>query len=315
MKSISISVVMSVYNGEKAVARTIESILDQADVAFEFIIVNDGSTDQSLAIIESYAKRDERIKLSSHPNQGLTRSLITGCQQAQGEYIARQDCGDISLPGRLYTQLATLRENSDLSMLSCATEFVTPKGEHLYITRQSEDEARNGLKDLNVSQIKGPPHHGSVMFRATSYQQAGGYRKEFIVAQDIDLWTRLIEYGDHESLSKVLYRATVEKNSISSNQRALQFKTAEFIIASVKARANHLPQSLILRELERLNLASPSKVQNQRVLNSNYYYHLGSILMKTEPVAGKGYLLSAIKQNPFNWRALLKLALLLSKGD
>jgi glycosyltransferase involved in cell wall biosynthesis len=308
MNSKYISVVMSVYNGEKTVAQTIQSILMQANAEFEFIIVNDGSTDQSLAIIESYAKNDTRIKLISHQNLGLTKSLIIGCQQAQGDCIARQDCGDISLPDRLEAQVTALVENPRLSMVSCATEFSTPNGEHLYTARQSDDEVRNGLKSLDAAKIKGPPHHGSVMFRTSSYMQVGGYRKEFVVAQDLDLWMRLIEHGDNASLSQVLYKATIEKNSISSNKRSQQILTAEFAVRAQIARSIDGNDKKILIELEQNHMGVKNGTESQPQSDAAYYYFLGSNLLQSDTQASLKYLTKAIWLNHFNWKIIVKLA-------
>ena len=105
MSTPDISVVMSVYNNQASLHTTIESVLSQQGVSFEFIIVNDGSNDGSLAIIESYVERDTRVRLISHNNIGLTKSLVVGCKQAKGRFIARQDCGDISLQAVSYTHL------------------------------------------------------------------------------------------------------------------------------------------------------------------------------------------------------------------
>src|SRR5919197_1200716 len=108
--SPEVSVVMSVYNGAANLRETIDSILNQEGVSLEFIIVNDGSTDESPRILAEYAERDLRINIIRQENQGLTRALIRGCAAAQGTYIARQDTGDISLPGRLIQQLRFSQE-------------------------------------------------------------------------------------------------------------------------------------------------------------------------------------------------------------
>jgi len=309
-----ISVVMSVYNGEQRVAQSIESILKQSDVEFEFIIVNDGSNDKSMQIIESYAKNDKRISLISHDNKGLTQSLIIACRRAQGRYIARQDCGDVSFATRLSAQKKVLDENEELSMVSCATKFVTPRGEHLYTVQQTEFDARDGLKVLDVNKIKGPPHHGSVMFSRNAYSYVGGYRKEFIVAQDIDLWSRLVEFGGHICFNETtLYQAVVEKNSLSSTKRAEQFETTKYIVECMKARQQGLSEQAVLNNLETYNASRLSVLLKKNVSDSNYYYFLGSILMTKQPSISRGYLLDAVKQNPLNWRALLKLTMLLIK--
>jgi len=118
MNSPDISVVMSVYNGAERLSDTINSILSQQDVSFEFIIVNDGSTDSSADIIETLMQSDARIKLINQENQGLTKSLVTACSAAQADFIARQDNGDISIRGRLLAQFETLNAQPNTVMTS-----------------------------------------------------------------------------------------------------------------------------------------------------------------------------------------------------
>ena len=96
-----VSVVMSVYNGAEHLAETLDSVLQQEDCDFEFIVVNDGSTDSTASILDEYARRDPRLRIIHQSNTGLTQALINGCHQARGEYIARQDAGDVSLSSRL----------------------------------------------------------------------------------------------------------------------------------------------------------------------------------------------------------------------
>ena len=95
------SVVMSVYNGADRLASTLDSVLAQEEVDFEFIVINDGSIDESGRILDEYAARDRRIRVVHQENTGLTQALVTGCSMARGEFIARQDAGgDRSLPCR-----------------------------------------------------------------------------------------------------------------------------------------------------------------------------------------------------------------------
>ena len=116
-----ISVVMSVYNGATRLRETVDSVLSQQGVSLEFIIVDDGSTDQSSEILKEYVEADARVDLIRQENRGLTRALITGCAQAKGRYIARQDAGDISLPGRLKKQQDVLESDPTGSFVSCGT--------------------------------------------------------------------------------------------------------------------------------------------------------------------------------------------------
>ena len=118
-----VSVVMSVYNGATDLRTSVDSILSQEGVNLELIVVNDGSTDNSANILQEYAGSDERVRVISQQNQGLTRALVVGCAAARGEYIARQDAGDISLPGRLIKQLNTISENPDSAFVLCGRDL------------------------------------------------------------------------------------------------------------------------------------------------------------------------------------------------
>src|ERR1051325_5151993 len=110
----AVSVIMPVYNAERYLREAVQSILNQTFSDFEFLIINDGSTDQSQLILQEYAARDARIVLKSRPNTGYTRALNELLAMARGELIARMDADDISEPQRLALQAALLRENPDL---------------------------------------------------------------------------------------------------------------------------------------------------------------------------------------------------------
>ncbi|HAS7841575.1 TPA: glycosyltransferase family 2 protein, partial [Vibrio cholerae] len=128
MSSPKISVVMSVYNGEKYLGEAIDSILKQTFSDFEFIIINDGSTDKTLEIIKSYMKKDDRIVLVSRENKGLIVSLNEGLDLAKGQYIARMDADDISIKSRFEKQIEFLDSNPDIGV--CGT-WVEVFGENI----------------------------------------------------------------------------------------------------------------------------------------------------------------------------------------
>ena len=133
---------MSVYNGEKYLREAIESILNQTFTDFEFLIVNDGSTDSSLEIILSYP--DERIRvIRNDRNIGLTKSLNKALQQAKGEYIARQDADDISLQNRFEEQLIYLEKHPEVALLGTSAYKIDERGEILakVIVPTEEDES------------------------------------------------------------------------------------------------------------------------------------------------------------------------------
>lgn len=208
-----ISVVMGVRNGGDRLSLTIDSILKQEGVELEFIIVDDGSTDITPEILRHAAQDDERIRIVTREKRGLTASLIEGCQLARGEFIARQDANDISLPDRLRVQLATLERDHSFAMCSTHVRFVTKEGVTALTSCPNTDENRNALRGII---------HGSTMIRKDYYHRVGGYRPMFYYAQDVDLWSRLLEIGRHVIIPSIYYEALIFADSISGTKKKEQ---------------------------------------------------------------------------------------------
>lgn len=242
MSSPTVSVVMSVYNGAATLHDSVRSILSQQGVEFEFVIVNDGSTDASTGILDELARADRRIRVIHQDNRGLTRALIVGCAAASGAYIARQDADDLSLPDRLRNELAVIEAHRDAVLVSCGTRFVGPKRELLYEKSHAGD-ATDGLLTLDWEQLRGPAGHGSTLFRRDFYNTVGGYREQFYFAQDLDLWTRLVEHGRYITIPEVLYEVSVALTSISSLQRRRQIECARSVLEAARLRRTGLDES------------------------------------------------------------------------
>ena len=202
--SPEVSVVMSVYNAASSLAATVDSILSQDGVELEFIVVNDGSIDETGKILDDYARCDPRVRVIHQENTGLTRALIRGCGAARGEFIARQDAGDLALGGRLAAQRDVLRNDPRTVMTACGARYIGPGSEFLYEVCQYGDELQAGLMHVDVARFYGPSHHSSVMFRREAYERVGGYRAHLEVAQDLDLWIRLAELGMCWAMPEVL---------------------------------------------------------------------------------------------------------------
>ena len=130
-----VSVVMAVHDDAPYLEETIDSVLSQAGPSLELILVDDGSTDGSRAILELYAERDTRVRLVPQEHLGLTRALIAGCSLAAAQYIARQDAADVSRPGRLVAQKAALDADRSLAFVSCWTDMCGPEWEFLHRRR------------------------------------------------------------------------------------------------------------------------------------------------------------------------------------
>lgn len=183
-----ISVVMAVYQGERYLAKSIESILSQTVKSFEFIIVDDGSSDNSVAIIEEYQARDPRIVLiRNRVNLGLGGSLRVGVNAARGEFIARMDCDDISPADRFASQIAYLYEHPEIAILGGNHRLIDESGNDLgpFDYPQSPLVIRwnmllgNGLIVSN----------GATMIRRDFLLRLGNY-SDLRSAQDYELWSR-----------------------------------------------------------------------------------------------------------------------------
>jgi len=205
-----ISVVMSVYNGEKHLRESIESILNQTSTDFEFIIVNDGSTDASPQIIKSYDDARTRI-INNKKNIGLTKSLNKAIKEARGEYIARQDADDISLPNRLELQLEFLEKHPEVALL----------GTGIYVINENGDEIEKRIMHPNPkkSLLKGNRFiHGSVMFRKSVIDELGAYNETLKYSQDYELWLRMSKKYNVRNLTAPLYKLRMHRGSILSKK-------------------------------------------------------------------------------------------------
>lgn len=301
-----VSVVMAVYNGATELPETLDSVLSQENTTFEFIVVDDGSTDDSYQILDQYAAVDNRVKLIRQENQGLTKALSRGCALTQGQYIARQDVGDISLPGRLAGQAACLRENNDTVLVSCGTRFVGPAGEPLYEVVQNPEVTAARLGSLDLRIIEGPPGHGSTMFRNSTYLKVGGYRDQFYFAQDLDLWLRLLEKGTYSVVSKVLYQVSITVDSVSGRYRSAQIQTARRILECATLRRQGRSETAALERARRIR---PRKVRgvDKRIGGARAAYFIGSCLEASDAGAAKRYFKQALGYLPVHLKSWWKL--------
>lgn len=213
MKHSTISVIMAVYNGMPYLEDAVESILNQSYKNFEFIIVNDASVDDTLKYLKSL--KDKRIKLIDNPkNLGLSASLNKALGVARGEYIARMDADDISLPDRLVIQLDYLKHNPRISLCGCWVDLIDKNGkvigEKKYPT--SDQDIKKALKWYQ------PIVHPTFMARNKLYRKLGGYRSEFEYAEDYDLLTRAMKKYRMANIAKklLLWRLADERRSRKS---------------------------------------------------------------------------------------------------
>jgi glycosyltransferase involved in cell wall biosynthesis len=178
-------VVVAVHNGAPLVRDAVASVLAQTAGDLELIVVDDGSTDETAAILD--AVRDPRTHVLRESHQGLTRSLNRALAAARAPLIARLDADDVALPDRLERQRAFLAAHPEVGLVGTGAREVDPAGRLLAVVRPPVDDLTIRRRLIREN----PFVHSSVMVRRAALDEAGGYDPAFPVAQDYDLWMRL----------------------------------------------------------------------------------------------------------------------------
>jgi len=194
-----VTVLMPVYNGELYLAQAIESILKQTFGDFEFVIINDGSTDGTEQMLEEYRHRDGRIRIHHQGNRGLGDALNTGLELAQGLYVARMDADDRSQPQRLAKQVAFMDAHPGVSV--CGTWVKTTGDAGGDVWRYPTDDGTIRCRLLFESVLA----HPSVIMRSGLFTETGlDYRLEYSPCEDYDLWVRASAHCRFSNLPEVL---------------------------------------------------------------------------------------------------------------
>ncbi len=301
-----VSVVMSVYNGQRYLSTSLDSVLSQDGVDFEVVVVDDGSTDGSAGILSAYARRDQRVRVLRQENGGLTRALARGCAESRGILLARQDDDDVSMPGRLAKLAEVLEGCPGVAVASSWVESIGPEDEPLDRTSFSEDvtTATRGVLLSGRS-----PVHGSVMFRRRDLEAVGGYRPQFYFAQDADLWFRIAREGWFQFLPEVLYQFRIVEGSISSTHRASQVRLYELAKECHRAREAGRSEGPLLAEAEAIR---PGLMRSGRAKRGAGTHFIGRTLLRKRDPRAFGYLKSYVRQSPFDpkgWVSLLQAVL------
>ena len=273
-----ISVILPVYNAQSYLQESIESILNQSFEDFELIMINDGSTDGSLSIMESYT--DQRIRIINQSNAGLPISLNRAIAQARGQYLARQDADDISLPERFAKQVAYLDTNPQCALLGTWAQILvenTPTDRSLSHPHLNSDIQ---LKLLFFNCFV----HSSVMIRKRALETSGLYPEdpEKFPPEDYDLWLRIAKHWDVANLPEILLQYRELPNSISRSKLNMMQERARRM--SLLALKETLHESAKNDDIATLVLAMTNEPfvasQNNKAVHSKMLEHLRDAQLK-----------------------------------
>jgi glycosyltransferase involved in cell wall biosynthesis len=282
----TISVATSVYNGERYLAEAIESVLAQDFGDFEFLLLDDGSQDQSRAIAERYAARDPRIRVIARENRGLVASLNQLFEEAQAPLVARFDADDICAPDRFTRQLAFMAGHPDHGVVGSAITYIDASG----APPANPPVAHPGDHAALAANLEHGPVlcHSAIMVRRDLVLAAGGYRPAYVHAEDYDLWLRLSGVTKMANLPQRLLSYRVTDDQVSAKHMIAQARNAAIAWRAHLLRQQGLPDPTdglaVLPTLDQLDavLGSASAAYVRRRV-------VDRALFAPEALAGEGW--------------------------
>jgi glycosyltransferase involved in cell wall biosynthesis len=230
----TLSVCMPVYNAEQYIREATESILRQTFADFEFIIIDDGSTDDSKQILEEFARKDARVRLVSRPNTGYTIALNEALGLARAPYLARMDADDISMPDRFEKQLAYLRANPDCVVVGSRIMTIDPFGSPLYQPRH--ELGHSEIESQLLAGVGWAIVHPASMMVREHVVALQGYRVEMEPSEDLDLFLRLAERGKIANLPDVLLHYRQHVKSVNHTRYLEQNRATKKSVTEAYAR-------------------------------------------------------------------------------
>ena len=243
-----LSVLMPVYNAESFLSSAIESILNQNYKDYELLVINDGSTDSSLNILESFS--DERLNvINNDKNRGIIYTLNRGLKEAKGRYLARMDADDISNPERLALQVEYLENNPHVALVGGYADVIdqnSNKFDAITVPLSHGDIVQNIFSSCCFI-------HPSVMFRTSIVQSLGGYDPTALHAEDYDLWLRLIQHYQAANLPVPLIQYRIHSSQISQKklklQRAAADKARFYALKQFEQDGHHIETTVVYNTL------------------------------------------------------------------
>jgi glycosyltransferase involved in cell wall biosynthesis len=266
VKSKSISVLLPVKDGALFIERSIKSIIAQSYPHFELIIIDDHSVDNTALICNKYVSLDKRVKLIKSNGKGLVDALNYGASVAEGEYLARMDADDLSLPNRFEKQINFLNSHKDVSILGTWMRIVGWSfhegfgNESFSFQKFPCDHADivNNLKHVGSFFVLA---HPTVMMKRLDFMKIGGYRKFFNRTEDLDLWVRFAQKGfTFANLDEYLLDYSASNTSITAIDRVERYLNTAILINSARTqKESYITDDLFPVSLEKIHLYTDPK--------------------------------------------------------
>lgn len=239
-----VTVLMAVHNGEQYLETAVNSILRQTLRDFDFLIVDDASTDATPQMLANFAAKDARIQiLTNETNLGLTASLNRGIAQIETPYIARMDADDISVPERLERQVAYMEKHPEIGAVGCGTGIFNANPD-IFCKRYQPPIAPAIARQMTLL-IAPQISHPTALIRTKECKKINGYRPCFRYAQDYDLWLRLLEITQISNLPQALLFYRNHTNSISESKKKEQIILHTLALQSFECRNSNLSDPLL----------------------------------------------------------------------
>ncbi|MBI4722299.1 MAG: glycosyltransferase family 2 protein [Candidatus Stahlbacteria bacterium] len=320
-----VSVITATYNNERYIKSCIESILCQSIKDFEFIIVDDGSTDKTFEILREYEKKDKRVVIiRNKENKGAANSRNAAFHKSKGKFIAIIDSDDVALPTRLEKQVRFLNSHTEYGIVGSMIAYIDENGKHITLK-----EALPKGGEIIGDMLEDPCQifNSSCMFRREVFEELGGYREEFKKAEDWDLFLRLQERGltSRGSTSKgyKLYNLPeiLHYQRTSFTRGMVLYRREQFIYGEIAKRLAYQRRNKGKDLLEEGNYEAFNKLKEEISgrwmprwveLSANYFKWSHHMYHRGPKKLAQDFIKKSVATNPFNLSAWVFLFFLYS---
>jgi len=284
-----LTVLMPAYNAGKYIGEAIASVLNQSFTDFELLIINDGSTDDTVEIIRSFS--DPRIVLISQQNKGVAAALNLGLINARSPYIARFDADDICYPNRLKIQYDFITAYPQYSIVGSAADYIDADGSYIF-THHPEGHLNEEIQQLKFSTC--PFIHSSVIYKKETILNNGGYNENAYTYEDHFLWANILKDEKACNLSQALIKVRLNPESITIDERWHSRKFRSIKYATLKKRS--------ITESEGSELFKIGGKQHSSKIKEGAYYALCGkkfLVNNYQPGKARSNMIKAISLHPF----------------